>query len=59
MDAEAAAKEKLASGAGFMSVLRAEDLRPPKLLTADEMDKLIVQKQKEELRAQFLADDDE
>lgn len=60
LDAEAVAKEKLlASGAGFMSVLKAEDLRPPKLLTADEMDRLIVQRQKDELRAQFLADDDD
>lgn len=63
-EAEAATKAKeqqekqLQSGAGFMSVLKAEDLRPPKLLTADEMDRLIVQKQKEELRKQFLDDDD-
>ncbi|ORY90753.1 Isy1-like splicing factor [Leucosporidium creatinivorum] len=50
LDAEAAAQ----NGNGFMSVLRAEDLRPPTLLTVEQMEKLIVAAQKKQLLADFV-----
>ncbi|KAK4052143.1 NineTeen Complex (NTC) component [Microbotryomycetes sp. JL201] len=40
-------------GTGFLSVLKASDLRPPKLLTADEMDKVIVAAQKKLLLEEY------
>lgn len=44
-------------GFGFTSVLKAEDLRPPKLLSAEEMDKVIVAAQKKQLLAQYALQD--
>ncbi|KAM0787911.1 hypothetical protein ACM66B_006119 [Microbotryomycetes sp. NB124-2] len=44
-------------GRGFMSVLKASDLRPPKLLTADEMDKVIVAAQKKLLLEEYALQD--
>lgn len=55
----AAKKAKLASGAaertgnGFMSVLKAEDLRPPTLLSMEEMEAYIVAQQKAALLAEY------
>lgn len=57
--AAAAKKAKLASGAaertgnGFMSVLKAEDLRPPTLLSMEEMEAYIVAQQKAALLAEY------
>lgn len=42
------------SGKGFMSVLKAQDLRPPTLLTVEQMEKLIVDAQKKQLLAEYL-----
>lgn len=53
MDAEAAAQ----NGNGFLSVLKAEDLRPPTLLTVEQMEKLIVAAQKKQLLADFVDDE--
>ncbi|KAI5478773.1 pre-mRNA-splicing factor ISY1 [Pseudohyphozyma bogoriensis] len=44
---------KQTSKNGFMSVLREEDLRPPTLLTTEEMDKYIVAQQKAALLAEY------
>lgn len=41
-----------------MSVLKAEDLRPPTLLTVEQMEKLIVDVQKKALLAEYGADVD-
>ncbi|KAK4050532.1 NineTeen Complex (NTC) component [Microbotryomycetes sp. JL221] len=50
---DAGAVDKAQRGPGFMSVLLASDLRPPNLLTADEMDKVIVAAQKKLLLQEY------
>jgi pre-mRNA-splicing factor ISY1 len=56
-DDEAAAKKaKSDAGRGhrFLTVLRAEDLRPPKLPTEKEIADLIVEQQRQELLKEYL-----
>ncbi|KDE02203.1 hypothetical protein MVLG_07226 [Microbotryum lychnidis-dioicae p1A1 Lamole] len=56
---EAAGKdgEELGPTNGFLSILKAEDLRPPQLLSAQEIEKLIVEQQKKKLLAEYLDED--
>ncbi|SCV72429.1 BQ2448_3966 [Microbotryum intermedium] len=42
---------------GFLSILKAEDLRPPQLLSAKDIEKLIVEQQKKKLLAEYLDKD--
>lgn len=58
LDADAAEKEAAEAAAakpanGFMSVLRAENLKAPALWTAEQMDKYIVAEQKKALLAEY------
>lgn len=48
-----AADEEMKKAGGFKSVLKAEDLRAPKLLNKEEMEKLIVAVQKAALLAEY------
>jgi len=49
--------EDLGPTNGFLSILKAEDLRPPQLLSAQEIEKLIVEQQKKKLLAEYLDED--
>lgn len=51
--AAAAAVEAPRTGNGFMSVLKASDLQPPKLLTMEETEAYIVKQQKAALLAEY------
>lgn len=51
--AAAAAAEAPRTGNGFMSVLKASDLQPPKLLTMEETEAYIVKQQKAALLAEY------
>lgn len=48
-----AAEEEMKKAGGFKSFLKAEDLRAPKLLNKEEMEKLIVAVQKAALLAEY------
>ncbi|GAA5875309.1 hypothetical protein JCM1840_001925 [Sporobolomyces johnsonii] len=49
----------VAPAQGFESILKAEDLRPPKLLSMEEMEKALVERQKRMLLDEYGVDGDE